>query len=109
MVTDSTYLAAGLGIFVLASAIQLALYWRLLRPALGSGDVDRSRPAFVRWIVIDLSWQGIVLAGAGAYMILVTSGHPSGVAWIAPPVAALAGTALPLQLVAASALRAVRR
>lgn len=109
MVTDSTYLAVGLGVFILASAVQLGLYLGLLRTALGSGDIGRARPAFVRWIVTDLVWQGVVLLGAGGYMITTSGSDPSGVAWIAPPIAALAGTALPLQLVAASALRAVRR
>jgi hypothetical protein len=107
--TDSTYLAVGLGVFILAAAVQLGLYLGILRPALSSGDLDRSRPAFVRWIITDLAWQGVVLVAAGGYVIATSSTHPGGVAWIAPPIAAVAGTALPLQLVAASALRAVRR
>lgn len=107
--TDSTYLAAALGVFVLAAAIQLGLYLWLLRTALSSGDVERTRPAFIRWICVDVVWQGIVLAGAWMYVVTASGQHPSDLAWIAPPLAALLGTALPLQLVVGSTLRAARR
>ena len=109
MVTDSAYLALGAGVFLLTAAVQYGLYARLLRPALKSGDVARSRPAFIRWISITLAWQGVVIVAAGAYMVVVGRGHPSGFAWAAPALAALLGTALPLQLVVASALRAASR
>jgi hypothetical protein len=40
------------------------------------------------------------------YALLVVRGHRSGLAWIAPPVAALVGTALPYQLAVVRLARA---
>jgi hypothetical protein len=104
--TESTYLAAGLGVFIVAAAIQLGLYQWLLRAPLQAGDLERARPAFRRWIVFALAWQALVIVGAGLYVFGVTRQHASGIAWIAPALGALLGTGLPLQLVASSALRA---
>ena len=106
MVTDSSYLAVGIGAFVLAGAIQLGLYQWLLRAPLQSGDLDRAKPAFRRWIVAAVAWQAVVIAGAGVYVLLRGHEHPSGLAWIAPALGVLLGTGLPLQLVASTALRA---
>ena len=104
--TDSTYLAVGIGALVLAGAIQLGLYQWLLRAPLQSADLDRAKPAFRRWIIAAGAWQGIVIAGAGVYVLLLTRQHPSGLAWVAPALGLLLGTGLPLQLVASTALRA---
>ena len=104
---DSSYLALGAGVFVLALAIQLGLYLWLLRPALSSAAAPGAAGSFIRWIAADLVWQVAVLAAAGAYVRLTS--HPTGVAWVLPAVAAVLGTALPLQVVAAVALRAARR
>jgi hypothetical protein len=40
------------------------------------------------------------------YALVMTRGHHAGLAWIAPPVAALVGTALPYQLAAIRLARA---
>ncbi len=107
--TDSSYLAAGLFIFLAAAGVQLGLYFWLLRSALRSHDAAVARPAFTRWILAALVWQGLVIAGTGIYVYGTARQHPAGALWIAPAIGALAGTALPLQLVAVSALRAARR
>ncbi len=107
--TDSTYLAAGLGAFLVAAAIQLGIYGWLLRAPLQSGDLERARPAFRRWIIAAVAWQGIAIAAAGVYVYMVTRNHPTGVAWVAPALGLLLGTGLPLQLVASTALRAGSR
>ena len=104
--TDSLYLATGLGAFIAAAAIQLGLYRWLLRAPLQSADVERVKPAFRRWVVAAVAWQGLVLLTAGAYVFLLTRQNPDGLAWIAPALGLLLGTALPLQLVASTALRA---
>jgi len=104
--TDSTYLAAGLGVFIVAGAIQLGLYRWLLRAPLQGGDLERARPAFRRWIVLAIAWQGLVILAAGLYVYLVTRQHPSGIMWVAPALGALLGTGVPLQLVASATLRA---
>jgi hypothetical protein len=107
--TDSAYLAAGLAVLLVAAAIQYGLFAWLLRPTLRSGNAAGSRPVFVRWILSALAFPAVVLIAAAAYMILVGRRHPQGLAWAAPPLAALVGTALPLQLVIASITRAARR
>ena len=104
--TDSSYLAAGAGLFILGAAVQLGLYWRLLRTQLRAADLEVLKPAIRRWIVAAVVWQGLVVVGAGLYVILLTRQHPAGVSWILPPLGVLLGTGLPLQLVASSALRA---
>jgi hypothetical protein len=107
--TDSTYLAAGLGVFIVAAAMQLGLYQWLLRAPLQAADADRLRPAFRRWIAAALGLQGLVIVGAGLYVFVVMRPHPAGAAWIAPALGLLLGAALPLQLVASTALRAGSR
>jgi len=62
----------------------------------------------VRWIKVDLVLQTAILAGAGVYIAVQTSNHVRGAGLVAPPVGAVVGSALPLQLVVAAMLRAVR-
>jgi hypothetical protein len=106
VVTDSTYFAAGLGVFILAAAVQLGLYQWLLRAPLQSADFERVRPAFRRWIIAAAAWQGLTIVAAGLYVFVLMRQHPAGLAWVAPALGVLLGTGLPLQLVASSALRA---
>lgn len=107
--TDSAYFAAALCAFLVAAGVQLGLYFSLLRRALESGDGLRMRSAFVRWIGVDVVWQAVVLIAGYAYFAAGVRAHNAGVAWVMPGVAAILGTALPLQLVAMAALRAARR
>ena len=54
-----------------------------------------------------LVWQTLVIAAVFAYAFVVTRTHrTAGFAWIAPPIAALLGTALPYQLAASRLIRA---
>jgi hypothetical protein len=62
-----------------------------------------------RWVVFALAWQTLVIGGCFVYAFLMSRTHRSGLAWIAPPIAALLGTALPYQLAATRLLRAVRQ
>ena len=105
MVTDSAYLAVALAVFIGAAGIQLGLYLRLLRPALAAADMPRSR----RWLAAALGWQVVVLVASAAYVFGRSASHPAGLAWIAPALAALLGTALPMQLAVGAVLRAARR
>ncbi len=109
MVTDSIYLAAGLGALVIAGAIQLGLYQWLLRAPLQAGDLERTRPAFKRWILAAVAWQGVAILSAGVYVYVTRQSQPVGIAWVAPAIGLLLGTGLPLQLVASAALRAGSR
>lgn len=62
----------------------------------------------VRWLVFALVWQALVIVGVIVYTLVVIGGHRSGLSSVAPPVAALLGTALPYQLAAMRLLRAWR-
>lgn len=89
--------------------MQLGLYLWMLRGPLQTGDLEQARPAVTRWIKIALGWQTVVLVASGAYVLVTGSSHPHGFAWIAPAIAAVIGTALPLQIAVATILRAGRR
>jgi hypothetical protein len=68
-------------------------------------EPEARRRALKRWLVFALAWQSLVIVCVLAY-VLVVRGRHVGVAWIAPPVAALIGTALPYQLAAMRLARA---
>ena len=88
--------------------MQYAGYDRILATSLREADVDATRRGLRRWLVFALGWQVLVIAGCFVYAFVMTRTHRSGLAWIAPPIGALLGTALPYQLAASRLLRAVR-
>ena len=61
-----------------------------------------------RWLKVVLIWQALVLAAAAGYVAVLASDHVPGFAWAAPAIAAVFGTALPLQLVVMRIMRAGR-
>ena len=93
----------------MAIAIQLGLYISMLQGALRSWDMDRARPAVMRWFKTVLVWQLLVVVGAALYVAAVGTHHLRGFAWVTPAVAAVFGTAIPLQVVVVSILRAAKR
>ena len=93
----------------MALAVQYALYARLLQGTLKSPASAQGRSAIVRWVKVMLAWQLLVLLAAGAYVVVMASNHARGAAWVAPSVGAVVGSALSLQLVVVSILRASRR
>jgi hypothetical protein len=66
------------------------------------------RPALKRWIKIAIVWQVLVLAACTVYMVVLSSRHAPGIAWISPAVGGVFGTALPLQFVVISIARSAR-
>jgi hypothetical protein len=96
-------------VFVGCLAVQYAGYDRVLAAGLRSEDVGTRRRALKRWLLFALAWQTLVVAGCFVYALIMTRGHASGFAWVAPPLAALIGTALPYQLAASRLIRAVTR
>lgn len=66
------------------------------------------RPALTRWLKVVFVWQVLVIAASAIYIVVMGSTHPRGIAWGAPPVGAVVGTALPLQVAAMAILRASR-
>jgi hypothetical protein len=106
--SDSSYLALAAAVFVAAALVQLGLYYRLLRPSLRTRDAGLVRAGLVRWIKLDLVIQAAILVGAGVYIAVQTSNHVRGAGLVGPPVGAVLGSALPLQVVVAAMLRAIK-
>jgi hypothetical protein len=80
----------------------------MLRVPLRSGNFEQLRPALKRWIKVTGAWNLLVAAGCVVYFVLVSSRHGHTVAWIAPPIGAVFGSALALQLVVMPIARATR-
>jgi hypothetical protein len=57
-------------------------------------------------VVFAVTWQALVIVGVIVYALVMTRVSHSGPAWVAPPLAALVGTALPYQLAAGRLIRA---
>ena len=89
--------------------VQFVGYDRLLAAGLREPGVEARQRGMKRWVVFALAWQTLVIAGCFVYAFVMTRSHQPGLAWIAPPIAALLGTALPYQLAATRLLRAVRQ
>ncbi len=81
----------------------------MLQRALRLADLELARPAITRWVKTVLVFQTLVLLATGAYVAVMASRHLHGIAWTAPAIGAVIGTALPLQLAVMSILRAGRR
>ena len=81
----------------------------MLQPALRGTDLEAARPAISRWVKVVLVFQTAVVVVTVAYVVLLASRHPHGLAWAAPAVGAVVGTALPLQLAVMAIMRAARR
>jgi hypothetical protein len=80
----------------------------MLRLPLQTHDVARMRPAIGRWLKVVLVWQVIVVVVSATYVAVMAAGHPRGFAWVAPAIAAVFGTAVPLQVAVMAILRASR-
>jgi hypothetical protein len=80
----------------------------MLRVPLQTREVARMRPAIGRWLKVVLLWQVVVVAVSASYVAVLASGHPRGFAWVAPAIAAVFGTAVPLQVAVMAILRASR-
>ncbi len=107
--SDSAYIVLGLVAFVAALAVQLGLYASMLQGALHASELEAARPAITRWVKTVLVYQTAVVLATVTYVALTASRHPHGLAWTAPAVGAVVGTALPLQIAVMAILRAARR
>jgi len=77
-------------------------------PALRESDPASRQRGLKRWVLFALAFQSLVIVGVFAYAFAVTRAHRSGFLWIAPPLAALLGTALPYQMAVMRLARAGR-
>jgi len=80
----------------------------LLVAGLRQSDIGSRRRGLKRWVFFALFWQSLVIAGVFAYAFAITPTRRAGFWWIAPPIAALLGTALPYQLAVTRLARAAR-
>ena len=92
-----------------ALGAQFGFYSSMLQPALRGPDLEAARPAISRWVKTVLMFQTVIVVLTVAYVALEASHHPHGLAWTAPAVGAVVGTALPLQLAVMAIMRATRR
>ncbi|HEX9099316.1 MAG TPA: hypothetical protein VF956_07515 [Candidatus Dormibacteraeota bacterium] len=106
--SDSSFLGFGAVAFLLTLGIQYGLYHRLLQRPLLTHDDAQMRPAVGRWLKAVLMLQVVVVAASVGYVGVLGSQHPRGIAWIAPAIAAVFGTAIPLQVAVVAILRAGR-
>jgi hypothetical protein len=107
--TDSLFIAAGAVAFLLAGAAHWLLYARLLSPALTDDDLEARAHALKRWLAWAVGIQILVVVGAGLYVLMLVLRHQRGIAWVAPGLGAVIGTALPLQVVVSRLLRSATR
>lgn len=73
-------------------------------PGLARPEPAEKRRTVIRWFSFNAGIWVLVVIGCIAYIALLRP-HATGYAWIVPPVAALLGTGIPMQL---SVLRIAR-
>ncbi|HEY4867426.1 MAG TPA: hypothetical protein VIK45_18145 [Candidatus Dormibacteraeota bacterium] len=103
------FLAASAALFLLCLAVQYLAYSRLLLKSLRSSEAAEQRRGLKRWASFVVAWQALLILALAVYALQVGRSHPRDLSWIAPPIAALAGTALPLQLAVGRIVRAAIR
>ncbi len=96
--SDLSYWAAAVAVFLLVLGLQWLLYARVFRP-----------DAWRRWLQLEAGLQVVVIAGAAGYLLLELRSRPPGVAWGAPPVAALVASAFGLQLMLFRLMRVLKQ
>lgn len=107
--SDGAYLGAGVAAFLVCLGVQLGGYQRLLRPALRAAEAGQRRLGLRRWVTFLVVFQLLVIGLVVAYALLAARAHPHGLAWAAPPLGAIVGTAIPLQLAVAGISRSALR
>ena len=107
--TDAAYLGIGMVACAAAAAIQYGGWRRLGGVRATTGEIEARRRALRSWVIFAVVWQVALLAAVGVYVLIQSAAHPPQVAWPAPAVGAVVGTALPLQLVVIALMRAVGR
>jgi hypothetical protein len=106
--SDSAFVGLGLASFLVAIAAEYGLYHRFLRAPLRTHDLVQLRPALTRWIMATGAWNLLVVVGSVIYLVAVNPGRGHGVAWVAPPVGGVFGSALVLQFVVTAISRSAR-
>jgi hypothetical protein len=100
------FLAAGAALFLVCLAVHYLAYSRILLKGLKSAVVDEQKRSLKRWAAFVIVWQALLLLALALYAIQIARSGPHGLDWLVPPLAAIAGTVLPLQLAVGRILRA---
>jgi hypothetical protein len=103
------FVAAGAALFLVCLAVQYLAYSRVLLKGLKSAVGDEQKRGLKRWAAFVIAWQALLLVGLAVYAVEIARERPHGLAWLLPPLAAIAGTLLPLQLAVGRILRAAIR
>jgi hypothetical protein len=90
-------------------AVQYIAYSRVLVPGLRSAEPGQKRRALKRWLLFVAAWQALLIAALVAYALLLPPTRRIGIVWVTPPLGALIGTALPLQLAVVRITRSALR
>jgi hypothetical protein len=101
-----TYVAVAAAVFLVCLAVEYLAYELILVRGLRAADVAAKRRALRYWAVFAVGFWAVALAAAVVYAVLAARSQPGSVAWVAPPLAVLLGTALPMQLAASRLIRA---
>jgi hypothetical protein len=99
--------AAAAAIFIICLAAHWLAYRTILDPGLRQPETERQQAALKRWAAFVVAFEVVIVASAVAY-VLVSSRGAAGVLWILPPLAAVLGGALGLQLGVGRILRSLR-
>ena len=94
---------------VLCFGVHYAFWVRVLSPALVSADLEERRAAMKRWVTFAVAWQVVILLAIAAYLFPMSRSHPPGGLWITPVLAAVVGTAVPLQVALFRLMRMLRQ
>jgi hypothetical protein len=103
------FLAAGAALFLVCLSVHYLAYSRILLKGLRSTDVGEQKRGLKRWAAFVIAWQAVLLLALALYTVQMARSRPHGLAWMVPPLAAIAGTLLPLQLAVGRILRAAIR
>ncbi|HZU18957.1 MAG TPA: hypothetical protein VFD01_20460 [Candidatus Dormibacteraeota bacterium] len=103
--SELSFVALAGAVFVVCLGLQYLGYDRLLLRGLRSPELRERRRVLGRWLVFAVACEGLTIGAVIAYAVLVGRDHPQGMAWALPPIAALVGVSLPLQLAAARLAR----
>lgn len=87
----------GIFAFLVCAAVEYLLFSQMLVPGLARPEPAEKRRTVIRWFSFNAGVWVLVVAGCVVY-ITVLRHHSTGYAWIVPPLAALIGTGLPMQL-----------
>lgn len=99
--------AVAAAIFIACLAVHWAGYRAILDRGLRQPGVEAQQAALKRWTAFVVVFEAVIVAGALAYVIVASRSGAGGL-WILPPVAAVLGGAVGLQLGVGRIVRSLR-